>query len=216
MMTDRNDMDDVAMRGRRVILRDPIEPDLDDLRYWLGPDQLWQELDGPYYPKPAAAQIEAMIERLRESISNRAFPVLRRNLIISDSASDALLGRVSWYWESEETNWLSIGIVLYDPATWRCGYGHEALGLWCDYLFTAMPEIVRLDLRTWSGNRGMMALATKLGFQEEARFRRARIVRGEYFDGMGYGLLREEWQERYPHGFAASLASAIGDVTEIG
>lgn len=51
----------------------------------------------------------------------------------------------------------------------------------------------------------MMALARKLGFTEEARFRKARIVNGEYFDGMGYGILRKEWDARYPDGFAASL-----------
>jgi RimJ/RimL family protein N-acetyltransferase len=69
-----------------------------------------------------------------------------------------------------------------------------------------MPELARLDLRTWSGNHGMMALARKLGFIEEARFRKARIVDGAYHDGLGYGIRREEWATRYPDGFAASLA----------
>jgi hypothetical protein len=36
------------------------------------------------------------------------------------------------------------------------GIGFEALGLWMDYLFEALPRIARLDLRTWSGNTGMM------------------------------------------------------------
>ena len=47
----------------------------------------------------------------------------------------------------------------------------------------------------------MIHLAEKIGFQEEARFRMARIVKGEYFDGLGYGILREEWQQHYPNGF---------------
>lgn len=68
-----------------------------------------------------------------------------------------------------------------------------------------MPELLRLDLRIWSGNHGMMALARKLGFQEEARFRKARILAGAVYDGMGYGVLREEWTARYQQGFAASL-----------
>ncbi len=40
----------------------------------------------------------------------------------------------------------------------------------------------------------MMKLATKLGFRLEGRFRRARIVNGQHFDSMQYGILREEWQ----------------------
>ena len=51
----------------------------------------------------------------------------------------------------------------------------------------------------------MMRLAQKLGYREEARFRNARIVDGHYYDGMGYGILREEWAARYPQGFAATL-----------
>ena len=34
---------------------------------------------------------------------------------------------------------------------------------------------------------------------------RARIVNGEYFDSIGFGTLREEWDARYPGGFGANL-----------
>jgi len=50
-------------------------------------------------------------------------------------------------------------------------------------------------LRTWSGNEGMMELAAKMGFKEEARFRKARIVKGQYYDSIGFGLLRDEWEK---------------------
>jgi putative hydrolase of HD superfamily len=125
--------------------------------------------------------------------------------VIADAASDVLRGMVSWAWESAATHWPSVGIVIYDPAYWGQGLGYEALGLWSDYLFAAVPEFARLDLRTWSGNTGMQRLAAKLGYQEEARFRKARIVAGQYYDGLGYGVLREEWAARYPGGFAAHL-----------
>lgn len=93
-----------------------------------------------------------------------------------------------------------------NPAAWGHGIGYEALGLWCDYLFKVMPTLARLDLRTWSGNPGMMRLAQKLGYKEEACFRKARIVRGRYYDRPGYGMLREEWDARYPGGFVTSLS----------
>jgi putative hydrolase of HD superfamily len=64
----------------------------------------------------------------------------------------------------------------------------------------------------------MMRLAEKVGYAEEARFRMARIVAGEYYDGMGYGVLRAEWEDRYPDGFAAHLergaTSRAGKVDE--
>jgi putative hydrolase of HD superfamily len=47
-----------------------------------------------------------------------------------------------------------------------------------------------------------MRLAEKLGYRLEARFRKARVVDGVHFDALGYGILKEEWQARYPEGFS--------------
>ena len=41
----------------------------------------------------------------------------------------------------------------------------------------------------------MIKLAKKLGFQEEARFRNARIVEGKLYDSIGMGTLKTEWHE---------------------
>lgn len=124
---------------------------------------------------------------------------------IAHRQTDQFLGVVSRYWISEETHWAALGIVLFDPVSWGKGIGYEALGLWTDHLFTQFPEWVRLDLRTWSGNPGMIRLAQKLGFRQEACFRQARVVAGEYFDGLGFGILRGEWLAQFPQGFAAGL-----------
>jgi RimJ/RimL family protein N-acetyltransferase len=172
----------------------------------MQPGQLWQTLDGPYYPKPTAAHVAEQAQKLRQMIAAGNWPEPRTRLVVAERTTDALLGTVNWYWIGRETNWLAVGISLFDPTSWGRGYGTAALGLWCEYLWAAFPQIVRLDLRTWSGNVGMMALACKLGFQEEARFRKARIVDGQYYDGLGYGVLREEWEAHYPGGLAAAHA----------
>ena len=197
----------VCIPGNQINLRDWREADLAAYAAWLAPGQRWKELDAPYYPGPRADQIPSIIAHRRDEIARDAFAEPRTSLVIADAAGDRLLGTVTWYWESRETNWPQAGIALYDPAAWGHGRGYEALGLWTDYLFAAPPAFARLDLRTWSGNPGMMRLATKLGYREEARFRKARIVGGQYYDGLGYGILREEWQARYPRGFAAQLRS---------
>jgi len=91
---------------------------------------------------------------------------------------------------------MSIGIAIYNENFWSKGIGFDALSLWIDYLFKQDKNLLRLDLRTWSGNFGMMKLAEKLGFKKEAVFRKARIVNDKYYDGIGYGILREEWFDR--------------------
>jgi RimJ/RimL family protein N-acetyltransferase len=40
----------------------------------------------------------------------------------------------------------------------------------------------------------MIKLSKKLGFKQEACFRKVRVVGGKHFDGLGFGILREEWE----------------------
>lgn len=198
------------MGGRQIRLRDWIEDDIAPYSAWMAPHHAWRRTDGPYYPLPTAAQQEKHLARIRRAVAGEV-PDVRVKVVIADRQTDRLVGTVSRYWQSPETRWLSVGISIYDPALWGRGIGHEALGLWCDYLLGAPLELARLDLRTWSGNVGMMRLAEKLGFQREATFRKARIVDGAFYDGLGYGVLREEWAARYPDGFAASLTAQPAD-----
>lgn len=195
----------INMIGKRLSIRDLKFTDLEALNYWMQPGREWQKTDGPYYPRSTAEQIAERIGNWGQDIASQNWPPLREKLVIVDAVQDSVIGLVTRYWISKETNWTAIGIGIYDPKNWGIGYGYEALGLWCQYLFDHEPTFVRLDLRTWSGNFGMMKLSEKLGFQKEAVFRMARIVEGEFYDGLGYGVLRTEWDKLYPEGFAASL-----------
>ena len=194
-----------SIEGANVRLRDICHDDLSSYRFWQQPGHEWQALDGPYYPRATPDEVEKTIEAIATRLASENWPTPRTRLMIANRQSDQLLGMVSRYWISQETKWAALGIVIFDPASWDKGIGYEALGLWMDYLFTQFPDWVRLDLRTWSGNQGMIRLAEKLGYQQEACFRKARILDGDYFDGLGYGLLREEWEQQFPDGFAASF-----------
>lgn len=197
----------ILQTGKRVVLRDMALEDVESWGHWMGPGHRWRALDGPYYREEPTTQWvqEAMAGHRARLSGDVALPAVRERAVVASLDSDAFLGQVSRYWISEETNWPALGVAIYDDTKWGRGYGYEALGLWSDYLFQSELDFVRLDLRTWSGNVGMMRLAEKLGYQQEACFRRARIVDGVYYDGLGYGVLREEWARRYPEGFAAAL-----------
>lgn len=191
----------ISYEGKQIILRDRTLKDKDDWIFWRSPGRYWQKFDGPYYPRKSKGEEVHRIEEYFSKEKSNRLETPRNGLAIADKETNQLIGEVSRYWESRETNWLCIGIAVYNPEHWGKGRGYEALALWTDYLFQAMPEIVRVDLRTWSGNFGMMRLAEKLGYTKEACFRKARIVDGEYYDSIGYGVLREEWESWYPEGF---------------
>ncbi|MDX2140790.1 MAG: GNAT family protein [Chloroflexota bacterium] len=198
-------MNPVKIETNGIVLRDWTLGDLESYAHWLQPGHRWQTLDGPYYKRPSASEIPELIARIQKRIETGDFAQPRQNLIIAEPLQNRMIGQVSRYWLSEETQWLAAGIVIYDPALWGKGYGTSALRLWTDYLFAAFPAIVRLDLQTWSGNAGMMRLATKLGYRLEGQFRKARIVAGDYYDSMCYGILREEWegQDRFQNPLAS-------------
>jgi putative hydrolase of HD superfamily len=191
-----------AAETHRVRLRPLNVSDLDLYRRWLRPDAEWRDLDGPYYPRPEEDELDRTLLSTRLWIESGCRPDPLRRFAVADPSTDLLFGAVARYWISRETHWPAIGIDIYDPKLWGRGLGFEALGLWTDLLFREERGIVRLDLRTWSGNTRMMRLAEKLGYRLEARFRKARVVDGVHFDALGYGILKEEWQARYPEGFS--------------
>lgn len=179
---------------KQIKLRDWIKEDLDEYEFWHTGRKKWMDYDAPYYKKPTKTEIQNKLNELRERITNKNWENPRKRLVIADMENNSFIGTVSWYWQSKETNWKSIGIVIYNEKFWGMGIGYDSLKLWIDYLFDACKEIVRLDLRTWSGNQKMIKLSKKLGFKEEARFRMARVVNGNYYDSIGMGLLRSEWK----------------------
>lgn len=181
----------IRATGEKLVLRDWTEADLPIYRKWLRPGNRWEETDAPYYPSFTSDEADEHVANFL-AVNNDPNDVPLR-LAISPIDSRELIGSVSRYWISQDTNWMAAGIAIFDPQFWGKGVGSEALSLWIDYLFDVMPELARLDLQTWSGNPGMMRLAKKLGFLEEARYRKARIVKGAYYDAIGYGILREEW-----------------------
>jgi len=179
--------------GKRCVLRDWELKDLEVYRKYNTGHHLWMDLDGPYYAKASPSELEQLIQKIKKRIIDGNWQN-RIRIVIADKTTDQLLGTVNWYWQSKETNWKSIGIALFDEGVWGKGLGADALKLWVDYHFKQDETLVRLDIRTWSGNKGMIKLAEKIGFVQEACFRKARIVKGEYYDSIGFGILREEWK----------------------
>lgn len=165
--------------------------DLEDYNYWKLPEHSYHFLNGPYFKKDSKKEVEKKIQILKNKFLKEE-NVLNNVGIISNDKNE-LIGEVSWYWKSKETNWLEIGIVIFNEKFWGKGIGYFALKLWIDKIFNEKKEIIRLGISTWSGNIGMIKLAEKLGMQKEAEYRKARIVNGEYFDSISYGILREEW-----------------------
>ena len=175
-----------------MTLRKLHPDDLKDYAFWLEPHHRYHQLNGPYYPKKDGEEITEYIHFLLTAFENgNEDPIPNKKMIVD--STDQLLGEVSWTWKSRETNWMEVGIVIFDEVNWGRGLGAKTLSLWISELFAEKPELVRLGFTTWSGNLGMVKLAKKLGMKKEATIRKARVVDGKHFDSVSFGVLREEW-----------------------
>ncbi len=175
-----------------IKLRDLMEEDLKSYEMYHSPESKWMEYNGPYYGQMTIEELKQDIEAIKSKFKNNEKP-WKHSKVIADAKTNKLIGSVNWYWKSKETNWLEIGLVIFDEKLWSKGIGYQALKLWINQVFIDRPEIVRIGLSTWSGNIGMMKLAEKLGLKKEAEYKKARIVKGEYYDSVSYGILKEEW-----------------------
>ncbi|ADU29010.1 GNAT family N-acetyltransferase [Evansella cellulosilytica] len=143
----------------------------------------WKKWDAPYFEHESMTY-EAYIDKKFH------FPDSENVWVIE--VNKRVIGTVSYYWEHKPSQWLEMGIGIYDPDFWNGGYGTRALRIWIDHLFQSMP-LVRVGYTTWSGNVRMIKVGEKLGMTMEARLRKCRYYNGTYYDSIRMGLLREEW-----------------------
>lgn len=177
-----------------IILRELEIQDLVDYFDLNHPSREFHKFNGPYYKKDTEEELREYVEKLRIAFLKGEKNILKNRNIIADKDTNKMIGQVNWYWKSEETLWMEVGIVIFDNKFWGNGIGYKALKLWIKKIFDENPKLVRIGLSTWSGNKRMMRLAEKLGMKKEAVIRKARIVNNQYYDSISYGILKEEWQ----------------------
>ncbi|PKI04578.1 N-acetyltransferase [Staphylococcus xylosus] len=163
---------------------------IDDWYYWKYEEleQKAKKWNAPYIKEPAIDKVSFT----KELEANRyIYPNVESTLAIM--VDNNFIGTVGSYWIDKNTNWLEIGIVIYNSDYWESGIGTEVFQLWIDYLFKK-DFVHRLGISTWSGNERMIKLAQNVGMLEEAKIRQARCVNGQYFDAIKMGMLKYEWR----------------------
>ena len=88
-----------------------------------------------------------------------------------------------------------LGAIIFESDYWGGGYGTDALLLMVDYAFDWL-DLRKVWLTTMSLNARVLRQMEKVGFTLEARRRKGVFARGEWYDEVMYGLLREEWPGR--------------------
>ncbi len=181
----------MVIQGHRINLRDRRSADLADHQRWRQPGQAWRNWDAPWETVPPL-DAERSKKWLADLDGPRPEP---RRVMEIETAQGDHIGWVGCYWIDEDGRWMDTGIVIAEPRLWEQGYGREAFSLWLDYLVPA-HDLPRIGIGTWGGNERMIRLAARVGMCEEAHFADARLIDGERYDAVRWGVTRAEW-DRY-------------------
>ena len=85
-----------------------------------------------------------------------------------------------------------LGIAIGEKDRWSKGYGTEVVALLLREAFEQL-NLHRVGWWTNSDNAASLALAKKMGFQEEGRLRDALFFDNRYHDGVVLSILRDEY-----------------------
>lgn len=142
----------------------------------------WKKWDASYYPHTTKSW-EDFMENSNSWIDQENY--------FAVELDGTFIGLVTYYCEHEPSKWLEMGFILYESGNWGKGIGTQALKIWIEYLFNTLP-LVRVGFTTWSGNERMIRVGEKLSMIMEARIRKVRYYKEQYYDSIRMGLLRDE------------------------
>ena len=193
-MNCRNMERHVIAAGEKVLLCDNIVSDVAKHLYWETHGE-WREYDAPWeqiWTPLTKEQEDRIVGKFMKRFSE-GLSVLRKGAVIVHQ--DNPVGYVTRYGRERYPDVLWVGIDIREDGYLGMGLGTEALRLWVDYLF-GNSTVHKIALDTWSFNPRMIRVAEKTGFVREGTERHLIQWQGQWLDGIGFGIIRHEWEER--------------------
>ncbi len=176
----------------RLTLRPLVPEDAEDLRRWLGRDEIYT-----YWGRPASKgerEPELLFIDPRPWVKRKPSPDFKWGMVLRQADGDrpagSVIGDISIF-DIENARMGSVGYRL-DPECWGHGYTSEALRAAVDFIYEH-TELDRLhataDVRNLASNR----VLEKCGFVHEGTVRHGKMV-SAYCDYHIWGMLREDWE----------------------
>ncbi len=186
----------MEIADEKVILRDFVETDIEDMIRWETIETEWQQWDAPweYDEGDDSFDPEQYRAKMLERLCGQKDPSrLRWRFEICIHSPDRT--HIGWcnaysiddsYTYTKGDGHCAIGIDIPSLGARRCGYATAAWRLFIEYLTS--NGIDEIYTQTWSGNVRLIGLANKLGFEECDREPDYRRVRGKLYDALTFRL----------------------------
>lgn len=177
------------LRGERVTLRARHQSDVPILEADIRADvELVSRADArPWRPvSPGSPASDVAIREPTEA--SAAFTI-----VLADN--DDVVGETSLWGIDPHHRQAHIGLSLR-PSHQGKGLGSDAVRVLCRYAFVVLG-LHRVQIETLADNQAMIATAQRVGFTREGVLRKSVWLLGEFVDQHVFGMLRDEWIERY-------------------
>ena len=177
------------LEGKDVLLRALVPSDADGpYPTWFNDPEVCANTGHHYEPYTRQDALE-YIERVRRDPGDLALAIVAREN--GNHIGNVALKRIDHVSRSAE-----FAIVIGDKTAWGKGVGKEAGRLLLHHAFFAL-NLHRIYCGTFETNIAMQRLAEHLCMREEGRRRQAVFKDDRYLDVLEYGVLRDEYAERF-------------------
>ena len=178
--------------GERVLLRPFRADDLSAMRRWFDDPELmrhWAMPTAPVLPDQFATDLGGRFARFAEAGYFAVVP-------LADPAGP-LVGRVEYERLDPVARSAEVMLLIGERAAWGRGYGTDALVALLRWLFHAR-NLHRAGLTVLAQNARALRLYQRVGFVAEGTLRDDAYFDGAYHDQVAMGLLRPEFEARWP------------------
>ncbi len=174
-------------KGEKVTLRPLDLRDVDDMMRWALDVEL-SILSGWSGLRSMARMRDRFEQRIKEPPEDLIMMAIE---VDGKSIGSIDLHHVDWEQQRGE-----VGIAL-DKAYWGMGYGKDAVITFLQYVFL-VKNMRKVMAECYDFNRASKSLFTSVGFTQEGLLRSHEFTTGAYRDMYVFGMLRDEFLERYP------------------
>ena len=177
------------VNGKKIILVPFKKKHLENPSYlsWLRDYDVMKYIGREEYLKPIPFE---EVKKYVENVWNDKYSTFWA--ILTDD--NKFIGTIKLSYKNEEGykhRVIELGILIGEKSEWGKGYGTDALMTACHYCFDKLSAR-KIVAGLMEHNISSYNIFRKVGFVEEARFRKKIFFEGKYCDHMWIGLFKEE------------------------
>lgn len=170
--------------GKKLTLR-AIQPE-DIIIFESLDDEILRNMDSLYFPRSAERMREWVEGQLEEDDEFRFIAIDRDNNIV---------GIIETFDCDRKNGTFDYYLAVFEPYRGN-GYAKEMILMVLRFFFLEL-SYQKVNATVYSFNTPSMHLHEKLGFVKEGQLRSIIFTKGFYYDGICYGMTRQEFDMKY-------------------